>query len=418
MNNPQPVQFDPESIPLDEIDVSQHSLFRNGEVLPLFARLRRDAPVHFCRQSAFGPYWSITRHADIIAVDTNHKTFSSSFLLGGVVLDDALMKPPQEELAMSAFIGMDEPDHSRYRKAVQPIVSRDNLKHFETIATERTRKVLDGLPIGEEFDWVDKVAMELTSLMLATLFGMPPEDSRKLVDWTEASTCLEGMEGFISQEYRVGKLMECLEYFTGMWNERVNADPTPDLVSMMAHDPDTRNMTPMDYLAQLITLIVGGNDTTRNTMSASITALNQYPDEFRKVRDDHSLIDNMVRELVRWHTPAPHARRTAIEDFQFHDKLIRKGDKVVMWYYSGNRDETVFPDADRFVIDRPNANRQVSFGFGVHRCLGMAIAELQLKILWREILARYEKIEVMAPPVRSASHMLRTIHELKVKITN
>lgn len=408
--------FDPATIPLEQIDVSQHRLFHSGEVLPLFARLRKEEPVHYCPASAFGPYWSLTRYDDIMSVDTNHKQFSSSFEHGGIVLDDEQMRPQVEGFVMTSFIGLDEPEHTKYRKAVQPIVSTESLRSLETLVRERTSKVLDSLPLNEEFDWVDRVSIELTSLMLATLFDVPAEDRRKLVNWSNVTTTLEGMDGFISQDYRVGQLMECLEYFTKFWNERVNAAPQFNLISMLAHDPNTRAMTPTDYLSQVLVLLVGGNDTTRNTMSASVNAMNLFPDQFRKVKQNPALVDRMVHEIIRWQTPVPHQRRTALEDVRIRDKLIRKGDKVAMWYYSGNRDEEMFPDGERIDVERDNVNRHLSFGFGIHRCMGLRIAELQLRIFWQQLIERFDRIELVRPPKRTTSNQINGYTEAMVRI--
>jgi cytochrome P450 len=404
------------TVPVDQIDVSQHHLFRTGEVLPVFARLRREDPVHYCAQSQYGPYWSLTRYADIMAVDTNHKQFSSSWEQGGIVLDDAQAKPPIEGFVMSSFIALDEPDHGVYRRAVQPIIAADSLKNFENLVRQRTSKVLDSLPMNEEFNWVDLVSIELTTLMLATLFDFPLENRHLLREWSDLTTTLEGMDGFIGHEARVAKLMECLQHFTVLWNERINAPPKFDLVSMLAHNPQTKDMTPTDYLSQILVLLVGGNDTTRNTMSASINAINLFPDEFAKVKQEPSLITPMIDEIIRWQTPIPHMRRTALEDVQVGDKLIRKGDKVAMWYYSGNRDEAVFPDGEVINVQRPNVSRQLSFGFGIHRCMGMAIAKLQLRILWEQMIERYDFIEMVKPPVRTMSNQINGYTDVMVRI--
>jgi cytochrome P450 len=402
--------------PSAALDVSPHHLFQSGEVLKLFERLRREDPVHYCPHSAYGPYWSLTRYEDILAVDNNHKVFSSSFEHGGIVLAEDQMRPPVEGFVMSSFIGLDEPLHTPYRKSVQPIVSAAALAQFSELVKARTARVLDELPLGEEFDWVERVSVELTTQMLATLFDFPFEERRKLKMWSDVTTTLEGMDGFVSHEYRVAQLLECLEVFTRLWNDRVNAPPRFDLVSMLAQSPSTRGMTPMDYLSQVLMLIVGGNDTTRNTMSASVYGMNLFPDEFRKLRERPELIDNMVKEVIRWQTPIAHQRRTALEDCRIRDKQIRRGEKVVMWYYSGNRDEAIFPEGEQIRFERENLNRHLSFGFGIHRCLGMRIAELQLRILWQEILRRYGTIELVGVPQRTKSNQVNGYTSMRVRL--
>ena len=410
------LDIDPYSLPLDKIDVSLNELYEAHQVLPLFARLRREDPVHYCAESAYGPYWSLTRHEDIMAVDTNHTVFSSAFEDGGTAIDDLQAKPPVEGFTLTAFIGMNPPKHTPFRKAVQPIVSTQSLDSLKDLVRSRTCNVLDSLPRRQEFDWVERVSIELSTQMLATLFDFPFHDRAKLKLWSDATASTEGMEGFVSHEHRVQLLMECLEYFTVLWNERVNAPPKFDLISMLAHDPYTRHMTPLEYLGQVLLLIVGGNDTTRNSMSASINVMNLFPDEYRKVRDDPTLIDSMIKEVIRWQTPIVHMRRTAVADARVRDKLIRKGEKVVMWFYSGNRDETVFPDGDAIKLDRENINRHLAFGFGIHRCMGMRIAELQLRILWQEMLARFRHIHIVKAPKRTRSNQVNGYTEMIVRI--
>jgi cytochrome P450 len=398
-----------EATPLDEIDVSDPKLYQQDVWQPYFRRLRREAPVHYCKGSPLGPFWSVTKHKDIIAVEVNHKAFSS---LDGITLRD---RPPGLELPM--FIAMDPPKHEAQRKVVQPIVSPDNLANFEGLIRARVRTVLDGLPRGEVFNWVDKVSIELTSQMLATLFDFPFEDRRKLSYWSDVSTAVPYEGGLVeNEEQREEVFRECLGYFMRLWNERVNAEPRPDLISMLAHGESTRNMSPREYLGNIVLLIVGGNDTTRNSMTGGLLFLSQNPDEFRKLRARPELIESMAPEIIRYQTPLAYMRRTALEDVEFGGQLIRKGDKVAMWYISGNRDEEAIDDPDRFIIDRPRPRQHLSFGFGIHRCVGKNLAEMQLKILWEEILDRLPPIDVVGEPKRVFSAFVHGISELMVRI--
>ncbi|MEN8721935.1 MAG: cytochrome P450 [Alphaproteobacteria bacterium] len=405
------------SIPENGIHVADPDLWAAEKVLPLFEKLRNEDPVHLCKDSPYGPYWSITKYKDIVEVDTTHNIFSSAADLGGIVIDDNLTNDADStEEAFESFISMDQPRHSSFRKAVQPIAASPSIKAMEDLIRERTCMVLDNLPINEEFDWVEEVSIKLTTMMLATLFDFPFEDRAKLTRWSDVFVAEPGQGIVESQEQRLGEIMECLEYFTKLWNERVNEPPKFDLISMMAHDPDTKNMTPMQYVGNLALLIVGGNDTTRNTMSATINMMNLFPDQFDMVRKDHSLIDNMVAEVIRWQTPLSHMRRTALQDYELGGKLIKKGDKVVMWYYSGNRDADEFETADKIDIMRPNVRKHVSFGYGIHRCMGLRLAELQLRVLWQEILARWDNIELTAHPERVRSNFVNGYAKMTVKI--
>jgi cytochrome P450 len=400
------------SMPLDQIDPASLQYFADGVELPYFARLRRDDPVHHAVSPWAGPYWSITRYQDIMHVDTNPALFSSEWTHGGITLFDP---PPEEQLPM--FIAMDPPRHDEQRKAVQPIVAPGNLATMESLIRERTARVLDGLPRNETFDWVDKVSIELTTLMLATLFDFPIEDRRLLTWWSDVSTMNKRVNpDALDPAERMAELGKMLAYFTRLWNERVNAPPRNDLISMLAHGPATRTMTPVEYMGNLVLLIVGGNDTTRNSMTGGLLALHEHPGEWAKLRANPKLVDSLVPEIVRWQTPLAYMRRTAVADSEVGGKLIRKGDKVAMWYLSGNRDESAIERADEFIIDRPRPRQHLAFGFGIHRCVGNRLAEMQLKILWEEILRRFPVIEVVGEPVRVKSTFVRGFSKLPVRI--
>ena len=398
--------------PLEDFHVGDPELFRTNTHWPWFERLRAEEPVHYCKDSEFGPYWSITRYNDIMAVDTNHGVFSSDSALGGITIRDA-----RPDLRRPSFIAMDPPRHDVQRKTVSPVVSPANLAKMEPIIRERAAKILDALPVGETFDWVDRVSIELTTQMLATLFDFPFEERRKLTYWSDVATAMPIAGGLVeSEDEKQVILMECLNYFLGLWNERVNAEPKGDLVSMMAHGEATRDMSPMEYLGNIILLIVGGNDTTRNSISGGLLALNQNPDQYAKLRADHELITSMVPEIIRWQTPLAHMRRTAVEDIEVAGRQIKKGDKVVMWYVSGNRDETAIENPDAFIIDRERPRQHLSFGFGIHRCVGNRLAEMQLRIVWEEVLKRFNTIEVVAEPIRVRSSFVKGYESMPVRI--
>jgi cytochrome P450 len=288
---------------------------------------------------------------------------------------------------------------------------------MEALIRERTCTVLDALPVGETFDWVETVSIELTTMMLATLFDFPFEDRRKLTRWSDITFAIPQPGGIIeSAQQRRDELLECLEYFQRLKAERLE-NPGHDLVSMMAHGKDTKDLSPMEYLGNLLLLIVGGNDTTRNTMSGSVYALNQFPDEFTKLKANPDLIPQMVAEVIRWQTPLAYMRRTANHDIEIGGKQIKKNDQILMWYASGNRDDAVFEDPDRLDIQRPNARQHLSFGFGIHRCMGNRLAELQLRILWEELLQRFDTIEVQAEPERTFSSFVNGYTQMPVIVT-
>ncbi|MBY0564897.1 MAG: cytochrome P450 [Hyphomonadaceae bacterium] len=393
---------------LATLDMSRGERFRDDTIWPFFARLRKEAPVHYCPDSLNGPYWSVTKFNDIMAVDTNHQVFSSE---PSIVLFD-----PEEDFPLPMFIAMDPPKHDVQRKTVSPIVAPNHLAHLEPIIRERAGTLLDAVPRNEVFNWVDKISIELTTQMLATLFDFPWEDRRKLTRWSDVATAAPGQGVVESDEQRRMELMECLQYFNGLWEERVKAPPRNDLISMLAHGPSTRDMPRQEFLGNLILLIVGGNDTTRNSITGSLYALNKWPEQMRKLRDNPALIPSLVSETIRWQTPLAYMRRTALVDTELGGQQIKAGDKVVMWYVSGNRDEEVIPDADTFNIERPNVRHHLSFGFGIHRCVGNRLGEMQLRIVWEEILKRFDKIEVMGEPRRVYSSFVKGYEHLPVRI--
>ena len=399
------------STPLLELNVAQPELFQTDTHFPYFERLRREDPVHYCAESEFGPYWSITKYKDIMAVDINHAVFSSLSTLGGITIRDQ-----RSDFPLPMFIAMDPPMHDAQRKVVSPIVAPTNLAKLESIIRERVCTILDGLPRGERFDWVDRVSIELTTQMLATLFDFPWDDRRKLTRWSDVATAAPGTGIVDTEEQRQAELLECAAYFTKLWNQRVNAPPGGDLISMLAHADATRNMSPQEYLGNVILLIVGGNDTTRNSLSGGLLAFSQNPDQYAKLRANPALIDSAVPEIIRYQTPLSHMRRTALSDIELQGKQIRKGDRVVMWYCSGNRDEEAIETPDAFIIDRARPRQHLSFGFGIHRCVGNRLAEMQLRIAWEEILRRDMKIEVLGAPGRLFSTFVRGITSLPVRI--
>jgi cytochrome P450 len=381
-------------VDLTTLDITDPEVWRQNKFWDRFARMRDEDPLHWCPDSFSGPYWSVTRYEDIMAIDTDHKRFSSSWEHGGITLGGAI-----EDFELPMFIAMDEPRHSEQRKTVQPAVAPNMLKEYEPLIRARTQGLLDTIPVGEPFDWVDTVSIELTTMMLATLFDFPFEDRRKLTRWSDVVTnpynpdiCPGGIEQWKEE------LLECLTTFQGIFQERGQVPLKNDLVSLLAHGDKTRDMTPMELLGNVILLIVGGNDTTRNSMTGSVRFLNQNPGEFDKLKADPSIIPNMVSETIRYQTPLAHMRRTALEDVEMHGKTIRKGDQIAMWYVSGNRDPRHWDRPNDYLIDRKNARSHISFGFGIHRCVGNRLAELQLRVLWEELLERFSHVEMLEEP--------------------
>ncbi|MGE4432321.1 MAG: cytochrome P450 [Sphingobium sp.] len=319
-------------------------------------------------------------------------------------------------MPINGFIATDPPYHDEQRKAVTPVVSPANLARFEAVIREKAGEILDALPENEDFDWVEKVSIDLTNYMLATLLDFPFEERHRLTRWSDFMTGSPG-DGLVeSWDQKNEVIRECAEWMLALREERTKAEPRTDLISILAHSPTMQGISAEQFLGNVILLIVGGNDTTRNTMSGSIIGLNESPDEFRKLLADPGLIHSFVPEAVRWQTPILHQARRALVDTEIGGKMIREGEKVVMWYYSGNRDENVISDADRLIVDRPNPRQHLSFGFGIHRCMGNRLAELQLRVLWEELTQRLAWVETTGPAQRVASNFNRSISSLPVRI--
>jgi cytochrome P450 len=405
--------------PLEKLNPAKVERFYNDTIWPVFERLRREDPVHFTPESEYGPYWSVTKWNDIMAVDTDHEAFSSAQGIGLANLAD---QAEQERImgerrrGGAGFITMDEPEHSQARKAVSPTLAPNNLLSMAPQVRERAGQILDSLPIGKEFDWVDLVSKELTAMTLATLFDFPFEQRRKLPWWSDMIMNAPGHGPVESWQQKGEAIYECFNAFHELWNQRVNGPPGNDLISMLAHNPATRDMPMETYQGNVILLIVGGNDTTRNTISGSVFALNKNPDQYAKLRTNPSLVLPMISETIRWQTPLAHMSRVATRDVELGGKTIKEGDRVVMWYISGNRDEEMIESPNAFIIDRERPRQHMSFGFGIHRCVGNRVAEMQLTIIWEEILKRFPEIKVVGDPVLNYSAFVHGYESLPVVI--
>jgi cytochrome P450 len=396
---------DPWAAPLERIDLSQPAIYAANRQWDYFARLRRDAPAHLCAGSPVGPFWSITRFADIMAVDIDHRLFSSA---SGVQLVDQ-----PADFALPMFIAADPPKHTAQRQDVRPLFTQAAVAALEPTIRAHAAEVLDELPRGEPFDWVDRVSTELSTRMLATLLGFPQQHRRKLARWADVSTYRPGMGVYANEAQRRRELLECAEVFARLRRERTGEPERPDLISVLANAGGANSAE--DFLGNVLLLVVAGIDTTRSAMTGALWALSQNPDEYAKLRENRNLVPQLVTEAIRWQTPLAFMRRRATADFAIHGRTIRRGDKVVMWYASGNRDESVIPEADRFWIDRPRTPH-LSFGYGVHRCIGKRLAEMQLRVAWEEIMARCPQFQVLGEPERIPLPFVSGYRTLRVEL--
>lgn len=402
---------------LEDINPLNANLFSENRWQGHFERLRKEDPVHFNEIESAGRYWSVTKYEDIKTVSSDWETFSSAH---GITLGLPVGSPTPTffRQASPAFISQDPPGQTEQRKTVRPSVAPRNLARLEPLIRERTGELLDSLPEGEAFDWVDAVSIELTTAMLATLFDFPFEDRRMLTRWSDIVFAIPEPGGVVeSQTQKREEMMDCVSYFSELWEDRRKHPGGSDLVSMLVHGEATKHMAAAEHLGNLLLLIVGGNDTTRNTMSGSVYALNQFPEQYALLMADHGLVKNLVPEIIRWQTPLSYMRRTATRDCELAGQPIQKHDQLLMWYVSGNRDEDVFENADALDLERGNASHHLSFGHGTHFCMGSRLAELQIKVLWEEILQRFERIEVQEEPSRTLSSFVKGYTRLSVVVT-
>jgi len=396
---------------VDPLDVSRAELYSEDRWQEPFRRLRAEAPVYRCQHSAFGPYWSVSTYKPIVQVESLPDIYSSET---GIVIADL----QEGDIRMPMFIAMDRPKHTGQRRTVAPAFTPSEMVRMTDNIRTRTSEILDSLPIGEEFDWVDRVSIELTTQMLAILFDFPWEDRRKLTHWSDWAGDIEIAKDPVRKEERREILFECAAYFQQLWNAKVGKDPTPDLISMMIHSDAMAEMDQYEFLGNLILLIVGGNDTTRNSMSAYAWGLEQFPDERAKLEANPGLIANATQELIRWQTPLAHMRRTALRDAELEGQQISEGDKLILWYLSANRDESVFPNADKVIVDRENARRHLAFGHGIHRCVGARLAELQIGVLMEEMAKRRLRANVVRAPEQVAACFVHGYKKMPVELSH
>ena len=405
--------------PLEAFQEHAIEHFTSDTLWPWFERLRKEDPVHYCADSEYGPYWSITRYADIVACESDVARLSSSQKHGGITLFEPPADSPPEQRSeeRANFIALDPPRHDAQRKAVAPLFSTPSLAELEPLIRSRATKILDELPIGEEFDFVDKVAIELTSQMLATLFDFPFEQRRILPRFSDI--LLSGPADTLEEnQRRQAEMFMTLNMFVPLWNERVGSERRNDLISLLANDPATNGgNNPENYMGNIMLLIVAGSDTTRHSITGGLLALNQHPAEYAKLRANPELLASAVPEIIRWQSPVAYMRRTALEDLEIGGKTIKKGEKIAMWYVSGNRDEDAIERANEFLVDRARPRQHAAFGFGIHRCLGQRLAEMQLRVVWEEMLKRFPFIEVVGEPTRLNSNFVKGYTRLPVRIS-
>jgi cytochrome P450 len=404
---------------VDPLDVSRPEIYVEDRWQEPFRHLRANAPIHKCETSKFGPFWSVSTYKPIQHIEALPKIFSSSWEVGGItVAGDGVEHMKEHEVPMPMFIAMDPPQHTAQRRTVAPAFGPSEIERMRDDAFKRTGDVLDSLPIGKPFDWVDLVSMELTTQMLAILFDFPWESRRDLTRWSDVLGDVERFSTDEDRKFRLETAYEMGGAFKALWEEKSKNPGAHDLISMMLQSDAMSHMSEFEFMGNLILLIVGGNDTTRNSMSAYAYGLSQFPDQRAILETNHSpeLAVNAMHEILRWQTPLAHMRRTAMEDTELFGHQIKKRDKLALWYLSANRDESIFPEGDKIIVERENARRHLAFGYGIHRCVGARAAELQLTALIAEMQKRRLRVHVIAEPERVPACFVHGYRKMMVEL--
>ncbi len=411
------IRVEPETI--NPLDVSRAEMWAEDRWQEPMAKLRAEHPIYYCPESKFGPYWSVTTYKPIQHIEALPKIFSSSWELGGItVAGDGVEHLREGEIPMPMFIAMDPPQHSAQRRTVAPAFGPAETERLRADTLKRTSDALDKLPVGEPFDWVQKLSIDLTTQMLAILFDFPWEDRHKLTHWSDVLGDIENADTLEQRQARLATAFEMGAAFKELWDNKAKKPGEHDLISVMLQSDAMRHMSEHEFMGNLVLLIVGGNDTTRNSMSSYAYGLSQFPDERRKLEEnhDHDLAVNAMHEILRWQTPLAHMRRTATEDTELFGHQIKKHDKIALWYASANRDESVFPDGDKIIVDRENARRHLAFGYGIHRCVGARVAELQLTALISEMQRRRLRVNVIEEPERVPASFVHGYKKMMVEL--
>lgn len=397
---------------INPYDVSANALYTEDTWREPFAFLRREMPISYRPESPFGGYWSAVCHEHIQQIELMPEVFSSSWKRGNITIAESV-----NEFDFPNFIAQDPPIHTAQRKVIAPAFSPGQMVGLEKQVRERARLLIEALPLGETFCWVERLAIPLTLGMLCSLFDMPFDEWRDLKRWSDYGSGVSADN--LNAEYRaefMKQMGEMLMRFDRELEARRNLSPTDDLLSRMVHSEAMGHLPPAERLANIALLIVAGNDTTRNSIAGLVEALNLYPDQLDRLRADRSLTGNAAQEIIRWQSPVTHMRRTALRDVEVGGQHIREGEKIVMWYVSGNRDESVFKDAERFDVGRENARRHIAFGHGIHRCVGARLAEVQIAAVIDELVERRLRPVLAGAPVRLASPFLHGFNAMPVRL--
>lgn len=402
---------------LNDIDVVSNAVYANDVPFDQFTYLRRHAPV-FLQQipdpDLVDEAWIISNQALIREVSLNTEAFSSN--ANGIRLDKTRVKEGLK-VQDGNFIMLDEPKHMQQRRRVSkgftPRVIRAFGEAFRTLAAD----IVDTALIDSEFDVVDRLAIHVPITAICTLLGVPQDERHNVLKWSNAIVGTNDPEGGGSREKAGAAVMEVAQLALRL-AEAKRAEPADDLLSKLVNLPDDEQLSEDELTGFVLLLLVAGNESTRNTTSLGIEAFANNPDQLDWLAEDtESRMANAVDEIIRWASPLTYMARTAVVDVEVGGELIRAGDRVAMFYPSGNRDETVFDDPHQFLLDRENAYEHISFGVGSHSCMGSSLARVELNAVMTEFVSRVKRVEIVGDTHRLQSSWVRGVKRLPVRVT-
>jgi len=416
----------PTPVPLAEVDLSDLDAFARNEAWGMFDTLRREDPVHWNEERDMGSgFWAVTRYDDVCAVDKDAETFTSTKFVNLEEVDEDLMD------VRRSILETDGPRHRALRKLIHREFSAGNLmRNYEEFLRGLTRQTVDQALQSTEFDFVKKISADFPIQVLARLLDVPSSDTDQLIDWgnqmvgntdpdyTDYLITDADSDKYKQYPFRTPVSLDVFEYGRELARKRKGGDGT-DLVSMLVNKQpeDGQPLSDSDFDNYFLLLVIAGNETTRHAISQSMLALIENQDQLRKLQDDPSLIQPAVEEMLRWASPVYHFRRTATRDLEMGGKQIKEGDKVVMWFASANRDESVFDDPYRFDVTRKDI-AHVTFGKGSpHLCLGNMLARMEIRLMFEELLPRLKSIELGGEVTRVRSNFVNGIKRFPVAVT-
>lgn len=400
------------------VNLRSNGLFEQGVPFAEFKILRDEYPLYWNEEPEGHPgFWNVTRHEDVTAVSLDTDTFCSGEGIN-MYNPDGMPEDVIKSINSGSMITLDPPMHTAYRKVASPFFTLQAVQKLEERIREVTNRILDEAIEKGEFDFMTDVAAPLPIAMICDIMGVPKSDENLIFDWSNRAVGIQDPDFNTSIDEGVANLMQIFAYGQQMAEERRNC-PGEDLMSAMVHsEPEGKGEQIPQYLMDgfFLLMVIAGNETTRNSISGGMLALIEHPDERQKLIDNPDLIPTAVEEILRWISPVLHMRRTATKDTQLHGIDIAEGDKVVMWYPAANRDDRVFDDPETFNVAR-QPNDHLAFGIGRHRCLGARLGQLQLKVMFSELLGRFPALELTGPVTRMRSNFINGIKEMPVRVT-